>query len=40
VLDSERMLAGDQEQLAQRQVSAITNLSLYKALDGGLDIPR
>jgi NodT family efflux transporter outer membrane factor (OMF) lipoprotein len=41
VLDSERTLAGDQDQLAQSQVSAVTNLvSLYKALGGGWDIPR
>ena len=41
VLDSERTLAGDQDQLAQSQVNAITNLiSLYKALGGGWDIPR
>ena len=38
VLDSERTLAGDQDQLAQSQVSAVTNLiSLYKALGGGWD---
>jgi NodT family efflux transporter outer membrane factor (OMF) lipoprotein len=41
VLESERTLAGDQDQLAQSQVSATTNLiSLYKALGGGWDIPR
>jgi NodT family efflux transporter outer membrane factor (OMF) lipoprotein len=41
VLDSERTLAGDQDQLAQSQVSAVTDLiSLYKALGGGWDIPR
>jgi multidrug efflux system outer membrane protein len=41
VLDSERTLAGDQDQLAQSQVRAITNLiSLYKALGGGWDIQR
>jgi NodT family efflux transporter outer membrane factor (OMF) lipoprotein len=41
VLDSERTLAGDQDQLAQSQVSAVTDLiSLYKALGGGWDILR
>jgi outer membrane protein TolC len=41
VLDSERTLAGDQDQLVQSQVSAITNLiSLHKALAGGWEIPR
>jgi NodT family efflux transporter outer membrane factor (OMF) lipoprotein len=41
VLDSERTLAGNQDQLAQSQVNAITNLiSLYKALGGGWDVPR
>jgi NodT family efflux transporter outer membrane factor (OMF) lipoprotein len=41
VLDSERTLAGDQDRLAQSQVSAVTDLiSLYKALGGGWEIPR
>jgi len=36
VLDSERTLASNQDQLAQSQVNVITNLiSLYKALGGG-----
>jgi outer membrane protein TolC len=36
VLDSERTLAGNEDQLAQSQVSVITNLiTLYKALGGG-----
>jgi multidrug efflux system outer membrane protein len=39
VLDSERTLAGDQDQLAQSQVSVMTNLiSLYKALGGGWEV--
>jgi NodT family efflux transporter outer membrane factor (OMF) lipoprotein len=39
VLDSERTLAGDQDQLAQSQVNVIANLiSLYKALGGGWQV--
>jgi multidrug efflux system outer membrane protein len=39
VLDSERTLAGNQDQLAQSQVSVMTNLiSLYKALGGGWEV--
>jgi len=39
VLDSERTLFQNQDQLAQSQVSAITNLiSLYKALGGGWQV--
>jgi outer membrane protein TolC len=36
VLDSERTLASNQDQLAQSQVAVVTDLiSLYKALGGG-----
>lgn len=39
VLDSERTLFNDQDQLAQSQVTSVTNLiSLYKALGGGWQI--
>jgi len=39
VLDSERSLAGNQDQLAQSQVSLVVNLiSLYKALGGGWEV--
>lgn len=39
VLDSERTLAANQDQLAQSQVGVITNLiSLYKALGGGWEV--
>ena len=39
VLDSERTLFQNQDQLAQSQVSVITNLiSLYKALGGGWQV--
>ncbi len=39
VLDSERTLASNQDQLAQSQVSVTTNLiSVYKALGGGWQV--